>query len=43
MLVSIITGVIGSLIVLIVYLKDKNLYDRFIAKFVDWFSLIKRY
>jgi ABC-2 type transport system permease protein len=42
-IISVSTGVIGSLIVLVVYLKNKNLYDGFIVKFVDWFSLIKRY
>lgn len=35
--------VIGSLIVLGIYIKNKSLYDGFIVKFVDWFSLIKRY
>ena len=41
--VSISTGILGSLVVLIIYLKNKNLYDGFIAKFVSWFSLMKRY
>ncbi|MBV7273804.1 ABC transporter permease [Clostridium sp. PL3] len=42
-IISVSTFLIGSLVVLIVYLKNKNLYDGFIVKFVDWFSLIKRY
>lgn len=41
--VSVTTGIIGSLIVLIIYLRNKNLYEGFIAKFVGWFSLMKRY
>lgn len=43
LIISASTFIIGSLIVLIIYLKNKNLYDGFIVKFVDWFSLIKRY
>ncbi len=42
-IISVSAGIIGSLIVLAVYLKNKNLYDGFMVKFVDWFSLIKRY
>lgn len=37
------TLVVGSLIVVGVYIKNKSLYDGFIVKFVDWFSLIRRY
>jgi len=42
-IISVTTTFIGSLIVLIIYLKNKNLFEGFLAKFVDWFSLMKRY
>ena len=41
--VTVASGVLGVGIILLVFFLDKNRFDGFIVRFVEWFSLMKRF
>lgn len=41
--VTIGTAAVGGIIIVIVYMINSTIYDAFIVKFFEWFSLLKRY
>jgi len=42
-IVSVLTIIIGSSIILIIFLKDSAVYEGFLPNFFGWFSLLKRF
>jgi ABC-2 type transport system permease protein len=43
LIVSVITAVLGAGVIIGVYIKNSNLYEGFVPRFFDWFSLLNRF